>query len=460
MLQLVCIFGRITSDPMKKIALFAIPLMVFVLTAFSCKEDQPPETPTDTTVHVTGVSLDKPELTLTVGDVENLIYTIAPEDASNSAVTWNSDDVGIATVDNDGKVTAIAKGETAITATTEDGSHTATCAVTVELSPPTIIYVAGYCFGADRFGKACLWTDGVAELLDIPESSYASAARSVCVSDGKVYIAGQYYIGNQMPCYWLDGVRTNLGTPISTGYGDALSITVVEGSIYVSGDYLDDGKKIPCYWKDGTCITLDAPNPPKYSDVAATSLVVSEGVVHIAGYCMDGSKNTACLWVNGVRKDLDIPDVAINSYGRSLAVSNGKVYIVGNYTIGDKSIACLWVDNTRVDLVVPEGTTESNCYSLAVSDGKVYLAGYYMMNSKKAACLWIDGECNDMNDSGGAVFMDDSCSVVVFNGEVYAAGSYTGGVCLWTNGESSILAFPTWAARGYVTSVAAGVVEK
>lgn len=86
----------------------------------------------DPDVDVTGVSLDKSELTLAVKGTYTLKATVAPADADNKSVTWKSSDDKIATVDKDGKVTAVAIGKATITVTTEDGGKTATCVVTVD----------------------------------------------------------------------------------------------------------------------------------------------------------------------------------------------------------------------------------------------------------------------------------------------------------------------------------------
>jgi len=88
-------------------------------------------TVTAATVAVTGVTLNKTTLALTAGGTETLTATLAPETVTNKNVTWSSSDVNIATVDNAGKVTAVAAGTATITVTTVDGSKTATCAVTV-----------------------------------------------------------------------------------------------------------------------------------------------------------------------------------------------------------------------------------------------------------------------------------------------------------------------------------------
>ena len=82
------------------------------------------------TTSVTGVSLSATSLNMTVGAEETLTAAIAPEGATDKSVSWSSSNTSVATVEN-GKVKAIAAGSTTITVTTNDGSKTATCAVTV-----------------------------------------------------------------------------------------------------------------------------------------------------------------------------------------------------------------------------------------------------------------------------------------------------------------------------------------
>ena len=86
---------------------------------------------TPTVVHVTGVTLDESAITLDVGDTETLVATVAPSDATDTRVTWSSSDSSVASVDSTGLVTGLAGGTATITVTTNDGSYTDTCAVTV-----------------------------------------------------------------------------------------------------------------------------------------------------------------------------------------------------------------------------------------------------------------------------------------------------------------------------------------
>lgn len=83
---------------------------------------------------VTGVTLSLSELTLEIGKKKLLICTVAPENADNRNVTWSSDNEAVATVTANGLVTAQGGGEAKITVTTEDGSFTAVCVVTVKIT--------------------------------------------------------------------------------------------------------------------------------------------------------------------------------------------------------------------------------------------------------------------------------------------------------------------------------------
>lgn len=79
-----------------------------------------------------GVSLDNSSLALKVGDIATLKATITPENADNLNYSFATSNDKVATViPKVGKVTAVAAGTATITVTTEDGSKTSSCEVTV-----------------------------------------------------------------------------------------------------------------------------------------------------------------------------------------------------------------------------------------------------------------------------------------------------------------------------------------
>lgn len=91
-------------------------------------------TPTDSTettpVAVTGVSLNKSSVTLVKGASTTLTATVAPDTATDKTVTWSTLDATVATVDENGNVTAVGGGSTTITAAAGGVSDTCTVNVT------------------------------------------------------------------------------------------------------------------------------------------------------------------------------------------------------------------------------------------------------------------------------------------------------------------------------------------
>ena len=79
---------------------------------------------------VTSISLNRSNATLTEGDITVLTVAFTPENATNKKINWSSSDTAVVKVE-DGTVTAIKVGIATITATSEDGNHTATCKVEV-----------------------------------------------------------------------------------------------------------------------------------------------------------------------------------------------------------------------------------------------------------------------------------------------------------------------------------------
>ena len=99
-----------------------------------------PSTPSYPVTDVT-LSHDKADLTK-VGETLQLTATVKPSYADNKTITWKSSDEKVATVDKDGKVTAVANGTVTITATSADGKHSATVTITVKISPEKLTLTA------------------------------------------------------------------------------------------------------------------------------------------------------------------------------------------------------------------------------------------------------------------------------------------------------------------------------
>lgn len=90
------------------------------------------ETKVTVTTKVEQIALSKTEGVLTVGNSVTITATVTPDNATNATVNWTSSDEKVATVDSNGKVTAVAAGNATIKATSEsDGDVSADYALTV-----------------------------------------------------------------------------------------------------------------------------------------------------------------------------------------------------------------------------------------------------------------------------------------------------------------------------------------
>ena len=84
------------------------------------------------TTKVEQITLNKTEGVLTVGNSVTVTATVTPDNATNTTINWTSSDEKVATVDSNGKVTAVAAGNATIKATSEsDGDVSADYALTV-----------------------------------------------------------------------------------------------------------------------------------------------------------------------------------------------------------------------------------------------------------------------------------------------------------------------------------------
>ncbi len=137
---------------------------------------------------VTGIKLDKTELTLTIGDAAvQLKATVSPDNATDKTVIWSSDKPEVATVDASGWVTAVAAGEATITA--QIGEKTATCQVTVNKKAGSISYAAT---SIEKLPTDPAFTNALTKTGD-GKVSYSSDKESVAkvnATTGEVTIVG------------------------------------------------------------------------------------------------------------------------------------------------------------------------------------------------------------------------------------------------------------------------------
>ena len=327
-------------------------------------------------VHATGVTLDKTSASVKLGKTLTLTANVAPEDAANKNVTWSSSDPSVATV-SDGVVTGVATGNAKITVTTEDGSHTASCTVTVTTSlPPLLISdfentddISGIIYpnvnNSDR--KEHIHID----LIDDPKAG----GKCVAISDGN-YKNTEYSI-IEIP-------------------DDAKDYSILAFDIYYPGRKIDaDGehedmnyKEIPVSltYKDGQdqvhTVEIDKYNTPVFpAPVWDTKLINITGKIPADATSIKvkiGPINSvrAQLYLDNIRVKENPDDVEDFKQDEDLSdiwwkVENNTLYIRGNGVIPDYTgnKQCPWAAQTQniEHVVVSEGITGIGDYSVGNS---------------------------------------------------------------------------------------------
>ncbi len=97
-------------------------------------------------VAVKELKVSAAKILLFVDQSATVSVTALPDDATDKSVTWTSSDTSVAEVDQDGNITAKAKGTATVVATANDGSGiTGSAAVTVEPKTPLTVEGFGFC---------------------------------------------------------------------------------------------------------------------------------------------------------------------------------------------------------------------------------------------------------------------------------------------------------------------------
>lgn len=88
---------------------------------------------------VTGVTLNRSSIIVSLNDTERLNATVTPSDATDKSVVWTSSNRNVVDVDSDGVITGRMVGTATVSARTADGGFTASCTVTVDRREKVVV---------------------------------------------------------------------------------------------------------------------------------------------------------------------------------------------------------------------------------------------------------------------------------------------------------------------------------
>jgi len=194
-------------------------------------------------IPVTGVKPNRTAVALISGSTLQLKATVAPTYATNKKVTWSSSNQTVASVDDTGKVTALAGGTATITVTTEDGNKTAACEVKVIARCDNLI-----ASGTTGDLSWMLCPDGTLTIIgqgimpdynynDQPWNSYLSSITFVVIKDGVINIgSGAFYGCTNLTSVTIPNSVTSIGNYAFYDCSGLTSVTI-PNSVTSIGNY-------------------------------------------------------------------------------------------------------------------------------------------------------------------------------------------------------------------------------
>lgn len=185
----------------------------------------------DVKQEATAIAFEKGSATMAVGQSQTFGYSLTPADSYAGSLSWTSSEESVATVDSDGKVTALSAGETVITVSGENGIF-ADMNVTV-IIPPESVSLSGASATMNPGEKATL------------TASFSPATATVDASS-LVWRTSNHYVATVSD----SGVVTAVGkgtAEIYVSYADLVAKTTVS----VTGDDIEKKSPLVAYIEKG-----------------------------------------------------------------------------------------------------------------------------------------------------------------------------------------------------------------
>ena len=351
-------------------------------------------------VAVTGVKLDKTEHTLAVGGTVTLVATVTPEGATNKKVAWKSDKTDIATVDENGKVTAVKAGVAKITVTTEDGKKTATCTITVKEDKVAVT-------GVKLSSTSLSLTEGDSYQLKATVSPINATNQNVTWKSSNSNVADVDQEG------LVAAVKAGTATiTVTTEDGNktaTCTVTVKADKVAVAGVTLNmtslSMKVNETYQLKATISPADATNQnvkwessdSSVADVDQSGLVgaLKEGTATITVTTEDGNKTAICT-VTVKSGEISVTSVKLNKNTLSLVVSKNETLIATITPANATNKAVVWSSS---DPSVAE--VYSSGLVIACSEGTAIITVTTVDGNKKDSCkVTVEKVENNINANG------------------------------------------------------------
>jgi uncharacterized protein YjdB len=266
-------------------------------------------------VPVTGISVTPTTLTVNKGATGTITATVQPANATNKTVSWSSNNIQVATVNEKGEVTGQNGGQATITATTQDGGFTAICQVTVNVP------VTGVTLNPTT--------------LSIVEGNEAQLSATVAPADA-----------SNKSVTWSSS-NTNVATVNATG----LVLAKAAGTATITVTTTDGGKTATC-----VVTVTAAPVPVTGISVTPTTLTVNKGATGTISATVQpaNATNKTVSWSSN-----NIQVATVNEKGEVTGQNGGQATITATTQDGGFTATCQVTVNVPVTGVTLNPTTLS-----------------------------------------------------------------------------------------------------
>ena len=324
-------------------------------------------------IGVDSVKVSPASATINKGNTKRLTATVSPSNASNMAVTWKSSNEKVATVDENGLVTAVGKGTATITATTASNKRTASCKITVRIAPESV---------ALNKTQLSLYTG---KTTTLKATVYPSNAYNLTVtwksSNTKVATVNAYGQVKGIRAGECDITATAAG-------GKVLAVAHVRVKVAVTSVNISKSSLTLVLGGEGHALSVTI-NPSNATDKTLAWSSSNESVARVDenGYVTAVSAGTATITAASGNGKTDTVSVKVVEPAKSIQISQSELSLscgkntvlkatVGPANAGDKTVT--WKSSDKnVAVVTAEGKVFAKsagvCTITAIANGGVDL---------------------------------------------------------------------------------------
>ena len=379
-----------------------------------------------------GVRIEKREYALSVGTTKEIIATVIPETAQDKSLTWESSNPEVATVDENGVVTAVANGNATIRCKTVVGGFTASCTVTVTTKPDSImldytereiyttksVTLEAIVYPESANDRSVIWSSSNTKVAKVDQNGTvtgvgagvatitAKTTDSGLTAKCVVNVLKKKEVQSIVVDYKDETVKsktiyTNGTNIITLGYTVSPSNATFKDVIWTSSNpavaTVDPMGKVRAVSVGKTVIKCSSEDNPMvtatctvYVKVRATDIKISSSSIKVyetksktlkATVSPEDASNKSVTW-----KSSDTKIAKVDSNGKVTGVKAGTAYITATTANGKYSVKC----KVTVQKTIYSEKVMLDKSSLTLNDGKSYYleATVFPDNTTTKTLVW------------------------------------------------------------------------